>query len=237
MSGGILWIAVIFVLVGSLVYMAIEGDINPVSIAQKDLNQLTQIIKDTRCNQVGDCIDVWLQPQAPISDEIFYEGEPEGQRDLELEQNSNINNTNGSIPIISKTFIDARCIPNPSNPYDPCDDKSLADKIQIGNVVHVAGTVRIVDPLSLDPLNPNFVNPPFKYSVEIYCDFRDFCITSPIARRGITDSIGNFDEKWTTSQTNSGKGEYIAKITSWSIIDDPFGRPYLVENEYRFELF
>ena len=94
--------------------------------------------------------------------------------------------------------------------------------------------MKLVDPNSIN--DRQFVPPPFKYILEITCDFREFCSLDTIARRGVTDSIGSFEEKWTTSTIQHDPGEYVAKITARSEVLDPFDRPYLLEFEYRFVL-
>jgi len=218
----------VIILAGVIFGMAmlwIEGSVDPIALAQQDIKQITKQF------QTGDLITFNLQPDAPTKSEFVYTQ----TRDLSAENNV-VNGTslNGTIPLIERTTVDVRCNPNPNNPYDPCVGSSLTDKIQLGNIVIISGNMKLVDPNSIN--DRQFVPPPFKYILEITCDFREFCSLDPIARRGVTDSIGSFEEKWTTSTIQHDPGEYVAKITARSEVLDPFDRPYLLEFEYRFVL-
>lgn len=208
-----------------IVMLWIEGSVDPIAIAQKDIKQITKQF------QTGDLITFNLQPDAPSKTEFVYTD----NRDLLLENNI-VNGTNltGTAPVIERTTLDVRCNPNPNNPYDPCVGDSLTDKIQLGNIVIISGNMKLVDPNSVT--DRQFVPPPFKYVLEITCDFREDCILEPIGRRGTTDSVGSFEEKWTTSTIQHNPGKYVAKITARSEVLDIYDRPYLLEFEYDFVL-
>ena len=107
--------------------------------------------------------------------------------------------------------------------------KGTNDQIQVGNIVNIVGSIKLLD------IRSDEIPAPYKFALDIDCDFRDNCNLITISYRGETDTSGTFQYKWTTSQRNS-IGEYIATITAQSEIDDPFGKPYLLKHEYRFWL-
>jgi len=211
----IFWVAVIGIVVGGLIYISVEGDINPVSIAQSDIKKLTKSF------ETGDSISFFLTPTKTSEFEYgpespFVNNENEGI--VQTDQNQ-------TVQIRNETLIETSQIGG-----------SSSDQIPIGNIIRIAGNIRLVDPNTINPDKPEYVPPPFKYVLEITCDHRQYCNLQPLATRGTTDSIGNFEYKWTTSYRDS-LGEYVAKITARSEILDPFDKPYLLEHEYRFSLF
>tara|TARA_Y100001963_G_scaffold133854_1_gene193888 strand:- start:2019 stop:2714 length:696 start_codon:yes stop_codon:yes gene_type:complete len=229
MSNKIAWIAVLVAMFGGLGYL--------MSINEEKVT--SNIISDVEA----------LTKKFPTGDEITFYPQPNiSPQEIPMQENN-------VVPIVEKTKIvnGTEVIvqePVPTTELEQVDPQSQVfvgssdlayarnmdsiqtgtnDQIQLGNIVNIVGSIKLLD------INGEEIPAPHKYSIDVDCDFRDFCNLITMTNRGETDTSGHFSYKWTTTQ-NDTIGEYVATITAQSDIKDPFGRPYLLKHEYRFWL-
>ena len=217
------WIGILIIMFGGLGYLMIENEEQVQSNIIDDVEALTKTFS------TGDEITFYPQPIVE-------------NNDIELEDNN-------VVPLVEKTEIVngtevVTLEPAPEEPdsqvfvssmdigYKKDGDPIVAgvnDQIQIGNIVNIVGMIKLVDNLGID------IPAPHRYTIDIDCDFRDKCNLITITNRGITDTSGHFQYKLTTNQQFT-EGEYVAVITATSDQTDNFGKPYLLQHQYRFWL-
>ena len=229
MSNKIAWIAVLVAMFGGLGYLMSINEEKVTSNIVSDVEALTKKFP------TGDEITFYPQPYVP-------------PQEIPMQENN-------VVPIVEKTkIVNGTEVtvqePVPTNELEQVDPQSQVfvgssdlayarnmdaiqkgtnDQIQLGNIVNIVGTIKLLD------IYGEEIPPPHRYTIDVDCDFRDFCNMITMTNRGETDTSGTFQYKWTTNQQDT-IGEYRATITAKSEIDDPFGKPYLLKHEYRFWL-
>jgi hypothetical protein len=225
MSNKIAWIIVLVGMFGGLGYLMSINEEKVTSNIVSDVEALTKKFP------TGDEITFYPQPVvepqnipleenniAPVPDEVI--DAPEG------EQTEGLVETEQQDPQ-SQVFVGSQDLAYARN-MDSIQ-KGTNDQIQLGNIVNIVGTIKLLD------IYGEEIPPPHRYTIDVDCDFRDWCNMITMTNRGETDTSGTFQYKWTTNQQDT-IGEYRATITAKSEIDDPFGKPYLLKHEYRFWL-
>lgn len=224
MSNKIAWIAILVVMFAGLGYLMTINEEQVTTNVMKDVETLTK--------------------KFPTGDEITFYPQPVVQpQDIPIEENN-------TVPLQQEQPPDVPDEPTPvaeEVPQDPTSEVFVSssdlsytrnmsavqsgtnDQIQLGNIVNIIGSIKLLD------IRGGEIPPPHRYTMDIDCEFRDFCNMITMSFRGETDTSGHFQYKWTTNQQDS-LGEYVAVITARSDIDDPFGKPYLLKHEYRFWL-
>jgi len=225
MSNKIAWI---IVLVGMFAGLGYLMSINEEKVTTNIINDVEALTKKF---PTGDEITFYPQPVvepqnipleenniAPVPDEIV--DAPEGEQTEELAE------TEQQDPQ-SEVFVGSQDLAYARN-MDSIQ-KGTNDQIQLGNIVNIVGTIKLLD------IYGEEIPAPHRYMIDVDCDFRDWCNMITMTNRGETDTSGTFQYKWTTNLQDT-IGEYRATITAQSEIDDPFGKPYLLKHEYRFWL-
>ena len=219
MSNKIAWIAVLVAMFGGLGYLMSINEEKVTSNIISDVEALTKKFP------TGDEITFYPQPIvepqnipleenniAPIPDVPVEtaEGEQVDEQQTEQPIETEIQDPQSQVFVGSSDLAYARNMDS--------IQKGTNDQIQLGNIVNIVGTIKLVDVMGDE------VPPPHKYNIDVDCSFRDFCNMITMSNRGETDTSGTFQYKWTTNQQDT-IGEYIATITPRSETLDPFGKP------------
>lgn len=111
------------------------------------------------------------------------------------------------------------------------------DTYQLGNPVHISGTIQMVIPNSCINVNGQvtcqYVQPPiWHYLVVISCKIpeNNNCAMDDATTYGITDGAGNFNWQWIPS-TDQNAGLYLVTIQASSQVKDPQGQEYVLTQQ------
>lgn len=191
MSNKIAWIAVLVAMFGGLGYLMSINEEKVTSNIVSDVEALTK--------------------KFPTGDEITFYPQPNiSPQEIPMQENN-------VVPIVEKTkIVNGTEVtvqePVPTNELEQVDPQSQVfvgssdlayarnmdaiqkgtnDQIQLGNIVNIVGTIKLLD------IYGEEIPPPHRYTIDVDCDFRDFCNMITMTNRGETDTSGTFQYKWT----------------------------------------
>jgi hypothetical protein len=209
----------IFMVIGGLIFIAIDNDSAVRENIQQDYGEARQLL--ATFGQESIAFD--LEPQPP-STEFTYIQEIEEAEVIVVDEQGNETTEIQNVTTTKKVLT--------SEIYAELKDRQTGQIkiVKQGHQADITGTIILIDPVTTGTISP-----PYSLHFTLDCNFRNGCTTDPIGINTITDGEGKFKYTWSTSGRDT-IGEYHAFVRVSSQTLDGHGNKQVLEHYLTLEL-